>query len=171
MVLFQKTVEPTTNPEPLTSSVKPALPSVTLVGKTDVIDGIGLLTVKGVAEELPPPGAGFTATKLSVPALLRSGAVNATVIWVLLENVAVCATPFTLTADVGTKPVPVMVTFCPLEPIKADAGIMDAMVGAGFVTVKDALAAAGSLETEPLTTVTTRFTPEAINEMGIVACS
>src|SRR5258708_39252492 len=60
-----------TNPEPFTVSVKAGPPENAFVGEMLEIEGAGLLaalTANVRADELPPPGAGFTTVMESVPA-------------------------------------------------------------------------------------------------------
>lgn len=57
---FQVTVDVGTNPLPDIASVDPPLVVVTVPGAAAEICGAGLLTVKAMAADVPPPGAGFT---------------------------------------------------------------------------------------------------------------
>lgn len=72
-------VAPLTKFEPLMVSVKAAPPAVALAGANDVIVGTGLLTVKFVAVDVPPPGAGLVTVTPKVPAVVISAAVIAAV--------------------------------------------------------------------------------------------
>ena len=73
------TVEELTKLEPLTVNVKAASPTVLEVGLKVVIAGIGLLTVKLVEPDGPPPGAGLKTVTETLPALATSAAVMAAV--------------------------------------------------------------------------------------------
>ena len=53
---------------PLTVKVKAAPPTTALAGERVAIVGIGLLTVKLTALDVPPPGAGLVTTTGTVPA-------------------------------------------------------------------------------------------------------
>lgn len=66
---FHCTVEPLINPVPFTVSVNCVLVAKTLVGASVVIAGTGLLTASDKAFDSPPPGTGFTAVMLTVPAV------------------------------------------------------------------------------------------------------
>lgn len=72
-------VAPLTKLEPLMVRVKAAPPAVALVGENDVIVGTGLLTVKLLVIEVPPPGAGLVTVTPKVPAVAMSAAVIAAV--------------------------------------------------------------------------------------------
>ena len=56
---FQRTTEPEAKFVPFTVRVRSAPPAVALEGDKEVGLGTGLLMVKGVALEVPPPGAGL----------------------------------------------------------------------------------------------------------------
>ena len=62
------TTEPGTKLEPLTVSVKPLPPAVTLIGERASIMGIGFSTVNPTASELPPPGVGLATVMRNAPA-------------------------------------------------------------------------------------------------------
>lgn len=74
------TTEVETKFVPLTVSVNAAPPAVALVGESEVIVGTGLFTVKLVAAEVPPPGAGLVTVTGKVPAVAMSAAVMEAVI-------------------------------------------------------------------------------------------
>src|SRR5580704_12575151 len=73
------TTEVETKPVPFTVSVKPNPPADALPGDSDVIVGTGLLTVRVVAVEVPPPGVGLATVTLGVPAVAISPDVIAAV--------------------------------------------------------------------------------------------
>ena len=62
-----RTMEPLTKLPPLTVSVNPALPAVTLLGEILDKDGTGLLTASASADEVPPPGAALVTLMDRVP--------------------------------------------------------------------------------------------------------
>ena len=69
------TVEVFTKLEPLTVKVNAASPTIFEVGLRVVIAGTGLLTVKLVGPDSPPPGAGLKTVTEPVPAFVTSAAV------------------------------------------------------------------------------------------------
>jgi hypothetical protein len=71
---FQFTTEPVTKFDPFTVSVKAGPPCVALLGESELIAGTGLLMVKVIAFDVPPPGAAFTTVTEAVPAVLISNA-------------------------------------------------------------------------------------------------
>jgi hypothetical protein len=77
--LLNVPVAPLTKFVPLMVRVKAAPPAVALVGENDVIVGTGLLTVKLLVIEVPPPGAGLVTVTPKVPAVAMSAAVIAAV--------------------------------------------------------------------------------------------
>ena len=60
------------NPVPTTVSVNAAPPAGALVGEIDVSAGTGFPTVKAMAFDAPPPGAGFTTFTSNDPIAERS---------------------------------------------------------------------------------------------------
>ena len=130
-------VAPLTKPEPVTVNVKAAPPAVAPVGESDVITRFGLLMVKGMLAEVPPPGAEFVTVTFEVPAVAMSAAAIAAVSCVELTNVVVFAIPLNFTTDVDTKPVPFTVSVKAAPPAVALGGVIATAVGAGLVTVND----------------------------------
>ena len=156
------------NPLPATFKVKAALPSATVEGMSDTIAGAGLLTAKLSAEELPPPGAAFVATKLIAPAEATSAAVSTTETCVGLAYVVVRAAEFAAMLVVGTNPVPATVTVCGPEPAITPVGVRETRPGTGFSTLTteaDELA----LELLPFETTIPNCIPTTISEAGIDA--
>lgn len=131
------TTEAATKLVPLTVRVKAAPPAVALVGESEVIVGARLLTVKLVAVDVPPPGAGFVTVTPSVPAVAMSAAVIEAVTWVALTNVVVRALPLNFTLEEGTNPVPFTVRVKPAPPAVALVGDSVVIVGAGLFMVND----------------------------------
>jgi 3,4-dihydroxy-2-butanone 4-phosphate synthase len=121
---------------PFTVSVNAAPPAARVLGFSEVIVGAGLFTVKLVAVEIPPPGAGFVTVTGNVPAAAISAAVIAAVICVPLTNVVVRAFPLNFTAEAATNPVPFTVNVNAAPPAVALAGESVVMVGTGLFTVK-----------------------------------
>ena len=78
-VPFHTTVAPVTKLEPFTVSVKAAAPWVALLGERLVRVGLGVLTEKLTAAEVPPPGAGFTTVTGTTAATARSATGTAAV--------------------------------------------------------------------------------------------
>src|ERR1700677_3079173 len=126
------------------SSVKAAAPSMTLAGAMEAITGIGLSTANVTAGELPPPGAALVATRFKVPGVARSAADNATEISVADVYVTVRAPPFTVTADMGRKPVPVISTSVAPVPARTIAGCSEVIAGTGLLTTRVEAAPLGS---------------------------
>jgi hypothetical protein len=114
---------------------------VTEVGKIEVIVGTGLFTVKvaaALAADVPPPGAGLVTETANVPAVSVSVAVRPTVIWVLLTMVGVVMSLklLTLTVEVLTKLLPLIVRVVAPEPAVTELGEREVMAGTGFATEK-----------------------------------
>lgn len=66
------TTEEETKLAPFTVKVNPKAPTVLEVGEISVVVGIGLLTVKVCALEVPPPGVGLVTVISKVPAAVKS---------------------------------------------------------------------------------------------------
>ena len=79
---FHRTLEPETKPVPLTVRVNPAPPAVADEGESEVMEGVGLLTVNVFPVEVPPPGAGLKTVMVGVPAVAMSVAGIEAVSWV-----------------------------------------------------------------------------------------
>ena len=108
--------------------------------------GAGLVTLKLIELDGPPPGDGLVTTTAGVPAAARSAAVTGIVSCVELTKVVVRAVPAKLATDVLVKFVPFTVSVKPGEPTAADAGCSDVTVGAGFLPV---MARETAFETPP----------------------
>lgn len=131
-VPFHCTVEVPVKPVPFTVSVNADAPAVAMAGESMPIAGPGLLMAKAAPAEVPPPGAGFTIVTVAVPAIARSAAEIAAVIWLEFTSVVARLAPFHCTADAALNPLPVTVSVITPEPALADAGSTEAMAGAGF---------------------------------------
>ena len=68
-------------------------PATTEVGEREVIVGTGFVTVKFMALDVPPPGAGLITETGYVPAVATSVLARASVNWVLLTKVGVRVEP------------------------------------------------------------------------------
>ena len=69
---FQSTLDAETKLVPLTVSVTPAAPAVTLAGASEdsVGTGLALVIVKADVFDVPPPGAGVLTATPALPAVL-----------------------------------------------------------------------------------------------------
>ena len=133
---FHFTLEPEMKFVPFTVSVKAAPPAMALLGERVVAVGTGLLIVKVIAEEVPPPGGPLNAVTAAVPAVAMSEASMAAVTFVALTNVVVRAEPFHFTCVPATKFVPFTVSVNPGPPAVALLGEIEVSVGAGLSTAK-----------------------------------
>jgi hypothetical protein len=93
VVVPQYTVEPDTNPEPLTVSVKAAAPALVKAGDRVVRPGAGFdggtSIVNTATAERPPPGAALNTATCAVPGAARSDAGTVAVsCWLLMNVVA-----------------------------------------------------------------------------------
>jgi len=120
---------------PFTVNVNAAPPAFALAGESVVIVGVGLLTVKLAAADVPPPGAGLVTATGNVPPVAISAAVMAAVNWVALINVVVVAVPLNFTLAPLTNPVPFTVNVNAALPAVALAGASPVIVGAGLLIV------------------------------------
>jgi hypothetical protein len=134
------TAAPDRKPVPLTVSVKPAPPTVTPAGESEVIVGTGLFTAKGEFADVPPPGAGLVTVTLNEPAAAISAAAIDAVNCVALTNDVALAVPLKFTTEVETKFVPFTVSVKATPPFTALAGESEVMVGAGLFTTNGELA-------------------------------
>lgn len=128
---FHRTVEPLTNPVPLTVSVNAAPPAMDEAGLRPVVAGTGLLIKKVWVLDVPPPGAGVNTVTWAVPAVAMSAADMAAVSWVEDTNVVVRLDPFHWTTEPLTKPVPLTVSVKSDVPAIEDAGARLLIVGIG----------------------------------------
>jgi hypothetical protein len=122
-------------------SERVTVPATGFPPTTEVVLRVRLSSVGGVIAgctmkladwELPPPGGGFVTTTESVPALASWETLRVTVNWLAVTNVAACDTPFTITVEEATNPLPLMVTVRAGEPAFAELGDREEMVGVGF---------------------------------------
>lgn len=121
---------------PVIARMNAASPAVALEGEMLVAVGRGLLTVRLLALEVPPPGSGLKTVMNRVPAVAMSAAVICAVNWVALTNVVTRSAPSKRTIEPLLKFVPSTVSVNAAPPIVCVAGVMVVMVGTGLLTVK-----------------------------------
>jgi hypothetical protein len=83
---------------------------------------VGLVTVKGTAFDVPPPGAGLETVTEAVLAEARAEAGTSATSWWTFTNAVLSGVPFQFTTEVGTNPVPFTVSVRPGEPGAAASG-------------------------------------------------
>jgi len=153
---------------PFTVSVKPELPAAIETGEMEVVVGTGFRTVKVCAFEVPPPGAGFTTVTEFVPAFAMSVLVIVAVSCAAETKTVDLATPFQSTVDEATKFVPFTVSVKSELPAVVEVGVIEVVVGTGFVIVK-----VSEFDVPPpgvgFTTVTETVPPAATSDARIVA--
>ena len=123
------TVAPLKKFVPKTLRTKAPDPAATVVGDSEVIVTIGLMTLNGTEFEGPPPGVGFVTITAGVPPAATSVARIAAVICVVLTKVVVRAAPPKLATEVGVKPVPFTVNVNPGDPVATLLGRIEVIVG------------------------------------------
>src|SRR3954467_1535994 len=106
-----------------------------MVGATALTTGAGLLIVKVVASEVPPPGDGLTTVICAVPAADRSAAGIVTDNCVALTYVVGRELPFHCTAEDAMNPEPVSVTWTEVDPMTVDTGAIEAITAVGLLGV------------------------------------
>src|ERR1700687_1909081 len=116
--------------------VVPAPPANALVRESVAITGAGLLTVKLLAADVPPPGVGLVTVTPNIPAAAISGAVINAVTCVAFTNIVVRAFPWKSTVAPLTNPVPLTVSVNPAPPAVVLFGESVVIVGIGLVTAK-----------------------------------
>jgi len=97
-----------------------------------IVGGVRLVTVKLIALEVPPPGAGLVTVTASVPVEAMLAAGMAASNCVELRNVVASADPPKLTTEAATKFVPLMVSPKAVLPATVLFGEIVVMVGVGF---------------------------------------
>ena len=163
-----RTTDPATKLPPLTVSVNPELPAIALAGEMLPRDGTGLATVSVSADEVPPPGAGFTAVTDKLPALATSDAAIAAVSCVPLTKVVVRLAPFTFTTVPEIKLLPVKVRVNPALPGETVDGEMLANEGTGLLTANGRVP---DVKSPGLMTRMLRVPAEAMSPEGMDAVS
>jgi hypothetical protein len=106
-------------------------------GGVDGIEGpVGAVTVKVLAADVPPPGAGVATVTGTGPWVAMSAAEIVARSWVALTTVVGRAPPFQRTTDVATKPLPFTVSVSPVLPAGVLVGDSVPATGTGAVTEK-----------------------------------
>lgn len=137
--LFHSVTEFDSNPVPV-SVIVAATPGGTFCGEIEVIEGVGLLTLKIKAADVPPPGAGFCIVIWLAELPLRSAAGTVAFRSVVLTNVVVNAVPFHATTDPATNPDPVTSSGVSLAPATILLGLTLVTAGVGLFTEKSTTA-------------------------------
>jgi hypothetical protein len=132
---FHSTTESVSNPVPVTVMVA-AVPASTSWGEMLVTTGVGLVTLKVVALEPPPPGAGFDTVNISAALPEMSAAGSAALSSAELTTDVVRGLPFQFTIEDGTKPLPVISSVIAPAPATTVAGFTAFTTGRGLFTVK-----------------------------------
>src|SRR6266508_2327509 len=104
------------------------------VGIIDVIAGVGLLIVKVIALDGPPPGAGLATVIENVPAEVIKFAGIAADICPALTYVVDKDVPFHWIVEFPMKLDPLTVNAVLPVPTRADVGAIDMTVGTGLLT-------------------------------------
>jgi hypothetical protein len=89
--------------------------------------------VNVIADDVPPPGEGFTTVTNAVPADATSLAGMAAVSCDVLTSVVVRAAPLQFTVDPTTNPDPVTVSVNAASPTVTEAGDRAVSTGTGFL--------------------------------------
>lgn len=129
--MFHITMELDSKPLPVMVIVA-ALPVGTTCGEMDTIAGMGLLTVKVAAGDVPPPGAGFWT---EIPAVLlpeRLAAGRVAFSWVLLTNVVASAVLFHCATELDMNPEPESVITVSDVPAVTEVGVILETSGKGL---------------------------------------
>ncbi|HTY77659.1 MAG TPA: hypothetical protein VMI34_07570 [Candidatus Bathyarchaeia archaeon] len=169
---FHWMTEVGTKPLPATVSVKAAPFCCALPGESEDNTGAGFtpVTVKAMALDVPPPGAGVVTVTAGEPALARSPAGMLAVSCVALTKVVGRLEPFHCTVEAGTKPEPVTVSVKAAPFWRALLGESDDSAGDGFTAV---MVKATELEVPPpgagLTTATEAGPAVARSLAGMLA--
>jgi hypothetical protein len=124
---------------PFTVSVKSGEPAIIEVGFSEIVVGIGFMTVVTVNAwlfEVPPPGAGFVTVTGTVPVAATSIAGIMARSVVLEMKVVVAASPLKFTTEPEMKFAPFTVSVKSELPAGVEVGLIDEVVGIGFITVK-----------------------------------
>ena len=129
---FHCTVEEARKFVPVTISVKPASPANAALGPKAATVGVGLLTAKSNAPEMPPPGAGVETVTIAVPAAAMSAAVTAACKLVLETKVVARADPFHCTVEEDTKLAPVTVSVNAPPPTMVEFGLREPIARDGL---------------------------------------
>ena len=133
------TTEPLMKLLPFTANVKAAPPARAEAGFKEAITGAGLLIVKFVAGDKPPPGNGLKTATLNVPANAISEASNCTLSCEVEIIVVVRSVPLILTLESGRKLLPLTSTVVFAAPAMTADGFKVIAPGAGLLMAKFAV--------------------------------
>lgn len=137
--LFHSATEFDSNPVPI-SVIVAATPGGTYCGEIEVIEGIGLFTLKVRTADVPPPGVGLCIVIWLAELPLRSAAGTVAFSSVVLINVVVNDVPFHASTDADTKPDPTTSSGVSLAPATTLLGLTFVTAGAGLFTEKSTAA-------------------------------
>jgi hypothetical protein len=165
---FHSTTVPVSKLVPVTVRVKAALPAIAEVCDNVPTVGTGLLIVKVIAADTPPPGSGLATVTGTVPEFAMSAAGTVAVNEVALLNVVAISVPFQSTPELATKFVPVRVSVKAAVPPIAEVCESDVSVGTGLLIV-NVIAADVPPPGKALTTVTEAVPASAMSPAGTVA--
>lgn len=129
---FQLTFESAVKLEPTILSVNVALSCSLLFGEIVLILGAGLLVLKLIAAEVPPPGDGLTTATFAVPAVEMSDAAMDAVSCDALTKVVVRLLPFHSTFEPDMKLLPFIVNVKAGPSTLAEVGERDEIDGVGL---------------------------------------
>lgn len=119
-------------PVPVRVMVVSGDPTVADDGDSEVRTGAGgngLVIVKRLGAETPPPGAGFVTVTFTSPAVARSAAVRLMVSWVALPTFVGRGLPPNDALDDEMKFVPVTTTVVAADPAGIELGASVVIVG------------------------------------------
>jgi hypothetical protein len=113
--------------------VNDAAPAVATLGESEMIVGLGLLTVNVSDVEVPPQGPGLVTAARTVPALATSEVLIVPLTLPLLTNPVVRAEPFQFTVAPLTKFIPLTISGKPAAPAVLLVGERDVRLGTGLL--------------------------------------
>jgi hypothetical protein len=160
---FHCTVDPPTNPDPFTVSVKALLPAVAVEGLKLLIVGPGLIVNEAPAEVVPP----LLTVMVAVPAEAIRLPLTVAVNCVAVTKVVGSAEPFHCTVAAKANPLPITVSVRPEAPAVAELGLRPLTVGRERSIVNGAPAQV----VPPLLTVMAAVPAEAIRLLLTVAAN
>lgn len=169
-----KISDPVTMPVPLTVNSSGAAPAISETGETEVMIGMGFLTVMGSESVVPPPGGGFSTAICNTAALERSEVRSATWSEVLLLKLVLRAAPLTVATEVATKLWPVTIRLNPFTPAKTEEGESELICGTGLVVALIVNVSGGLLVPPPgcgVKTVMEAVPGTATKRLGITTCN
>jgi hypothetical protein len=125
-------------------------------------------TEKPIADDVPPPGAGFVTVMFSVPPREKSTAMRLAWSNVVLSNTVTRGLPFTSTTEPCTKFTPVTFNVSAAVPAEILVGETELPPGAGLFTAN---VVTTEITPPGLVTITNGFPTTAIALAGIAACN